>query len=103
MTSYKRKPSAARYDARRRRKGRVPRRIEEEFRFLINNIIPATEEGMEWIWEETKKVLQKYPDLKRKVDKWLKEDMEAEREEARRIVREWEEARRRMHKWRRKS
>lgn len=58
---------------------------------------------MEWIWEETKKVLQKYPDLKRKVDKWLKEDMEAEREEARRIVREWEEARRRMHKWRRKS
>jgi len=74
----------------------VPRRVEEEFRFLVNNIIPATEDGMEWIWEETKRVLQKYPELQKKVNEWLKEEMEKDREEARRIVREWEEARRRM-------
>ena len=74
----------------------MPRRVEEEFRFLVNNIIPATEDGMEWIWEETKRVLQKYPELQKKVNEWLKEEMEEDREEARRIVREWEEARRRM-------
>ena len=74
----------------------MPRRVEEEFRFLVNNIIPATEDGMEWLWEETKRVLQKYPELQKKVNEWLKEEKDENEEEIKRIISEWEEAHRRM-------
>jgi len=94
LPSYKRK-AAQHY--RRGKKGgkkrRVPRRIEEEFRILVNHIIPAREEGLEWIWEETKKMLEKYPELREKVNRWLKEEKDEEgEEEIKRIIKEWEEA-----------
>ena len=65
---------------------------------VINHLIPATPEGHEWMWEETKRLLDEYPDLKEKVDQWMREEKEKDKEaeeEVKRIIREWEEARRR--------
>jgi len=91
MTSYRRKPDAAHYDARRRRR-RAPRRIEEELKMVIDHLIPATPDGHEWLWEETQRVLDKYPDLREKVNRWLKEERDEGEEEIKRILSEWEAA-----------
>ena len=96
MPSYKRKPTAH-YD--RRRKRRAPLRVERELKIVINHLIPATHEGHEWLWEETKRVLDKYPDLKEKVNRWMREEKdEDEEEELKKIISEWEAVRKKRRK-----
>ena len=96
MPSYKRRPNVH-YDRRRRR--RAPRRVEEELKIVINHLIPATPEGHEWLWEETKRVLDKYPDLKEKVNRWMREEKdEDEEEELKKIISEWEAVRKKRRK-----
>jgi len=96
LPSYKRKP-IAHYD--RRGKRRAPRRVEKELKIVINHLIPATPEGHEWLWEETKRVLDKYPDLKEKVNMWMREEKdEDEEEEIKKIINEWEAVRKKRRK-----
>jgi len=62
---------------------------------VIDHPIPATPEGREWLWEETKRVLDKYPDLREKVNRRLKEERDEDEEEIKKIISEWEDMRKR--------
>ena len=64
---------------------------------VIDHLIPATLAGHEWLWGETQRVLDEYPDLKEKVNRWLREEKDEEaEEELKRIIREAEDARRKQ-------
>jgi len=56
-----------------------------EFRALVKNLVPATEQQAEWICNEAERILHEHPELLEKLETW-EEDSEEELEEARRII-----------------
>jgi len=38
----------------------------EEFRALVNNLIPTTLKQAEWVWSEMERLIQEHPELKEK-------------------------------------
>jgi len=44
--------------------------LEEEFRGLVKNLVPITEEQTEWIWSEVERLTYEHPELKEKLDEW---------------------------------
>jgi len=44
--------------------------LEEEFRVLVKNLVPITEEQTEWIWSEVERLTYEHPELKEKLDEW---------------------------------
>jgi len=57
----------------------------EEFRALVNNLVPTTLEQAEWIYNEAERTLHEYPELKEKLQDW-EEMSEEEREEAEKVI-----------------
>lgn len=44
--------------------------LEEEFRVLVKNLVPMTEEQTKWIWSEVERLTYEHPELKEKLDEW---------------------------------
>jgi len=42
----------------------------EEFKVLVNNLIPTTLKQAEWVWTEMERLTQEYPELKEKFKEW---------------------------------
>lgn len=42
----------------------------EEFRVLVKNLVPMTEEQTEWIWSEVERLTYEHPELKEKLNEW---------------------------------
>ena len=68
---------------------RLERRLSnvdlEEFRALVKNLVPTTQEQAEWICNEAERILHEHPELREKLKEW-EEGSEEEREEAERII-----------------
>jgi len=52
----------------------------EEFKALVNNLIPTTLKQAEWICNEVKRLTHEHPELKEKITEWCKMP-ESERKE----------------------
>ncbi len=59
----------------------------EEFRALVNNLIPTTLKQAEWVWSEMERLIQEYPELKEKF-KEFHTMSEFERRELAKIIQE---------------
>jgi len=47
----------------------------EEFRVLVNNLVPVSLEQAEWICSEVERLTYEHPELKRKIEEWGAEQM----------------------------
>ena len=57
----------------------------EEFKALVNNLIPTTLKQAEWICNEVERLTNKHPELKEKFKEWYKIP-KSEREELEKII-----------------
>jgi hypothetical protein len=57
----------------------------EEFKALVNNLIPTTLKQAEWICSEVERLTNKNPELKKKFKEWHKMP-ESERRELEKII-----------------
>ncbi|PVX26035.1 MAG: hypothetical protein CW691_02675 [Candidatus Bathyarchaeum sp.] len=71
----------------------------EEFKALVNNLIPTTLKQAEWICNEVDRLTNKHPELKEKIKEWFKMP-ESERRELEEIIhRILAEAEKARQKW----
>ena len=56
----------------------------EEFKALVNNLVPTTLKQAEWICDTAEKLLHEHPKLRKKLEEW--EASDKEKEEAEKII-----------------
>ena len=56
----------------------------EEFKALVNNLVPTTLKQAEWICGTAEKLLHEHPELRKKLEEW--EASDEEKEEAEKII-----------------
>ncbi len=60
----------------------------EEFKALVQNLVPMSLEQAEWIYGKVERLTYEYPELKRKIEEWGAEQMpESEKRELEEIIR----------------